>query len=294
MAAFKDVLIRKRLLLAQVMFTALAFFLMVVLSHHFANNLAGGNMSCHADNVFTLAGERVESDLRESELLLESLASNIRVLIMQGDDADSLRSHINDMSDHMLTGGKRVSKANNYSFYFETGRDAPLFLSGGDLKPAGEVDFTRQEWYQPAVEAGGAIVEIPPYKSSLSDEAVITYARSIFDDQGRRLGVARLDVAVRDIGRDVLEIALNKGGYGMLLDQELNVVAHVDPEMTGMNIRDGNTPLSALPAICRREKKSSGPPLRTGWGKKPSLLSGSITAACILPFSSRGSLFTKA
>ena len=58
---------QKPRLLSQIMFTALAFFLMVLLSYFFTSNIVYNSLTRYAESVFSYAQAQVEFDLLESE-----------------------------------------------------------------------------------------------------------------------------------------------------------------------------------------------------------------------------------
>ena len=245
--AFFRVVKNKRLLCAQAAFTVAAFFLMVVLSYLFTSHIVNKDLMRYTESVLTLAETRVKADMQESRASLGRFANMLRYLMLQGGDEGGLRRFIGDISDDETASEYRISAESDFFAYLEALPGGPVLLGGSRLQPsAAGVDFTRQPWYTAAGEAGGGIAETPMYTCPMSGEAVITFARAIFDQEGRRLGVACLNVPIREIGKDVTDIALETGGYGVLIDQELNLIAHTYADFVGKNIYDRRVPLSVF------------------------------------------------
>jgi len=72
----------------------------------------------------------------------------------------------------------------------------------------------------------------------------VSYTRAIFDDDGRRLGIICLNARVSEIGQPIVETALDRDGYGMLLDRDMVVLAHSNPDLIGIHLQDPVFPLS--------------------------------------------------
>jgi len=53
-------------------------------------------------------------------------------------------------------------------------------------------------------------------------------------------------VPVDNLGKHVVEIALDRGGYGMLFDQDFNIISHANPDFVGLNLYDSRVPISVF------------------------------------------------
>jgi sensor domain CHASE-containing protein len=58
----------KRQLFAQLLFTALIFLVLNVLTYNFVRRVISGNLSRNAENVFTLTQTQVETDLNNPKM----------------------------------------------------------------------------------------------------------------------------------------------------------------------------------------------------------------------------------
>jgi len=168
-------------------------------------------------------------------------------MILRGDDAGTIQGYFNEISDYIRTNDFRMSKANDLLGYFETLPGGPVFINGSRWTPPGNYNPEEQPWYKAAMEAEGEIAETQPYDSLLSETIVASYTRKIVDDEGRGLGVVSMNVKVYNIGKDIIDIALDRGGYGLLLDQNLSVIAHSNHDFVGRGANDTDIHLSGLP-----------------------------------------------
>jgi len=75
--------------------------------------------------------------------------------------------------------------------------------------------------------------------------AIITYTRRILDDSGKQLGIVSLDVNLNNVLKKyVIDMKITEGGYGMLLNRDLKIVAHPFPDFLGAAMQNSNMPLS--------------------------------------------------
>ena len=243
---------QKRLLYIQLLFTALAFFMMVVLSYFFMRNIVLDHLVKNTENMLTFEQAQIESAMLESRVTLDGFSLTVRNMIIRGDDANKLRDYINDISRIRLS-WQHISNFRGLYGYFETLPDGPALISGIHSTPSDVINPRHLPWYWRAFTANGDIVETLPYKERTTDELILSFSRVIFDDEGRRLGAVCLDMQIDEIGKNVVDMALSLGGYGMLFSQYFEVVTHHNQDYVGKYIRDLQPTVAAL-----EEKLRSG------------------------------------
>jgi len=164
----------KRKLYAQLLFTALAFFLMVILSYAFMKSIVNNSLERNAEGMFAFAESQIESELLELKSMLGNFAQTVRNMILRGAGAGVLRSYLKDMTDYMYTGGLRMPDAHRLFGYFEMSADGPVYINLLRLDLLGDAGPMEWPWYRIAVEAGGDVVEIQPPGGASSRNAAIT------------------------------------------------------------------------------------------------------------------------
>jgi signal transduction histidine kinase/FixJ family two-component response regulator/HPt (histidine-containing phosphotransfer) domain-containing protein len=247
----------KRLLLSQILFTALAFVLMVVLSYYFTSGIVYSNLTRYAESVISSAQMQFEYDLQEPKNALGSYAQSIRSMVLNGSDVEMVRHYTYDIAAHLhadraIRAGNEDSMEDLFVYL-----DADVFpgdvnFGDGDFRiisgfgwvfPDGQ-DPTERLWYQRAADAGGEIAATAPFESLRSGKTVITFTQCILsDDSGRPLIIAGLNVQIQEIGENIIDIALDRGGYGMIIDPELTIISHANPNFIGLHITDPQLPL---------------------------------------------------
>jgi len=231
-------------LFVQVAFTGLAFLAMVLLSYFFMRNIIHGNLVRNAESVYSFAQSQLESDLLEPKTVLSGFSHSVLSMVSRGDSVEVVANYLNDFTDYLHLSGSEMLRSSALFVYFEALRE-PVFLSSSNvaLDAVGPRD---RPWYRDAVANCGSIVETLPYEHVITGERVVAYARCLHDEQGRRIAVIGLNVNVKDIGANIVDIALAQGGYGILISGDLMIMAHANPDFIGRNIRDTSIPLSTF------------------------------------------------
>jgi len=237
----------KRLLLAQILFTVLAFVLMVVLSYFFVRRIVYNNLTLYSESVFAAAEAQIEHDLFGSESAVGAYASAARSNITAGADIEIIRQLTYDMTDHFQALKAEVrgfeELVEDLFIYLEA-YDEPVVISGFGWTFPDDFDPTERLWYKAASAASGEITMTEPFISLRSGEPVINFSQSIYNDSGKRLGIACLNIHIKEVATNVVDIAHEFDGYGMLISRDLTILAHANPEFVGMHIGDPNLPMT--------------------------------------------------
>ena len=236
----------KRLLFSQMIFTTIAFILMVVLSYFFVSNIVNSEISRYTESVFSYAQAQFEYDMTESENSLGSFGRSIRSMIVNGTDMEMLTYFTYDMAEFFHTSRVNVEGAEEmvedlFSYIEGLPGDSEVLSGFGWKFPEG-ADPAVRPWHQGAVAANGAVAVSTPYKSLRSEELVVTFSQALFDDAGERIAIVGLNMQISEMGNNIVNIALASGGYGMLIDPNLTIIAHANPDFIGMNIYDPELP----------------------------------------------------
>jgi len=235
----------KRLLYAQLVFTVLAFSAMVVLGYLFTSNIVRGYLTQNSEAVLTLVQTHISSELSEPKILLGDYSRALRIMIMRGDDAGELRKYYYEQYVNSFFDRHYISSTYTIFGYFETLPDGPAFLEGfRDYNLSGNFDPARTLWYRNAIAANGNVAETLINADKNFGDPVLIYSICIFDDNKRRLGVAGVQIQVSIIAKDVVETALARGGYGVLINEGMVVLAHPHQDFVGKNMRNPKIPAS--------------------------------------------------
>ena len=245
---------------AQIFFAALAFVIMTALSYVFMRNIVRDNLVQTADGVLDVAEARAISRLDGFESATESFAEEMRGMVQRRDQADRLQEYIDNISRFAFLDGNVVSGIQEFFGYFEALPEGPamIYSSNRSLPKAAKPKET--DWYRLAVAAKGALVETTP---TIGDGGKVSYqyAQCLLDDAGRCLGVVGMDVVINKTGQEIVSTALNQGGYGMLINQDWEVMFHPNPDFVGINVRGPAIPIHIFADELRAGKEILERPL---------------------------------
>jgi hypothetical protein len=227
----------KRPLHIQILFTAISFLAMAVLSYIFMNSIVHDHLVRNTEAVLSFQKASLETRMVEFRTPLEIISWEARSMILCGESAQSLRDYFVNIYNHFYSNEKYRLSVNGLAGFFETFPDGPTFITS--LENQNEIFYSEEQpWYAAAIRAGGEIAETVVYKDIFAGEAILVYSRCIYDDEGRRLGAVGLRVIVGAMGREVVETALAQGGHGMLISRDLIVSAHPNQDFVGRNLHE--------------------------------------------------------
>ncbi len=96
---------------------------------------------------------------------------------------------------------------------------------------------TDELWYKKAIEANGKIAFIEPAWDSTLNMIVVSYAINILDKNNKSLGILYVKFNCNNLINKVAQLQKNKGGFGILLNSELIIVAHPYPDFLGKQVK---------------------------------------------------------
>ena len=229
-------------LFAQLLFTVLAFTVMVLFSYFFMRSIIHRNLVRNAVSVFTFAQTQLEADLLEPKTVLSGFAHTISGMISRGDSEKIVNDYLHDFTDYLEMSGSNIMKSSALFGYFEA-FERPVFLSSSNVALEA-INPKSRPWYLGAVANCGEVIETDPYAHAITGAMVVSYARCIHDANGKHVGVAALNVNLENIGSNIADIAVAQGGYGLLIGNDLTVITHSNAEFIGRDVRDSDIPLS--------------------------------------------------
>jgi len=236
----------KRPLYIQLVFTAFAFWLMVILSCILTSRIVRTNLLRNADNILDYVESTINSDLLESCTILDDFAQSIQNLVRRGDGAAKLTAYNADISGFLLLKDRETISTNGPYGYIEKSPEGPFFFNGIGWQPPDNWQPQDRPWYKAAIETGGCIAQTEPFADIITGEMVFAYSRCIFDKDGSRIGVVAIDIRAGHIGERVAHTALTKDGFGVLVSQDLTVIGHMNKDFVGLKMYDPVIPLSFL------------------------------------------------
>jgi len=248
----------KHPLYVELAFTLFAFFMMIVLSCIFTYRIVNTNLARNADSVLDYVESQINTDLLESRTVLDDFTQSIQYLIRNGTDASKLTDYNTDITNNLHSKNKDSYSSNGPFCYIEKLPGGPALINGIGWKAPDSWKAQERPWYKAALAASGNIAETEPFKDTLTGETVFSYSRCIYDKDGSLLGVVAINVRAGHIGERVAHTALTKGGFGVLVSQDLTIIGHLNPDFIGLKMNDPVVPLSILTEELVRTGKITG------------------------------------
>jgi signal transduction histidine kinase/CheY-like chemotaxis protein/PAS domain-containing protein/HPt (histidine-containing phosphotransfer) domain-containing protein len=140
--------------------------------------------------------------------------------------------------------GKRLAGVNGFYGFFNV--YGGIFLTGDvNWKPPEDYDMQNRPFYIAAVEANGDIGVTPPYYNIASEGETITFVRRIFNNDNQPLAIICLNIFIERVKQHAINTQFAEKGYGFLLNQNMELIAHPDPSLLGVRLHNVRSYIAA-------------------------------------------------
>jgi PAS domain-containing protein len=235
----------KSSLYVQILFVALAFTMMIIASYRFVSDIERKHLQKDVKNAISNTEARINTEMLEPETLLAGISETIRSMVLLGFDAETVNRYIQSINVYLKSNQEKrlLRGALGFFGYFDVYEEKFLGDRGGWIPPEDYSPY-NSSWYNAAVEANGDIGVTQPVTGLLGIVG-ITFSRRIFDDNGAPLGVICLEITIDRIRQLAIDTQFAENGYGFLLDQNMELIAHPDPSLLGVRMRNVRSYLAA-------------------------------------------------
>jgi|GEM_PF-703070 len=247
----------------QILFVLLAFGLMIFISYWFTAGIERKNLEEKTESLIFNVESKLAYNLNELEAILGFAAESVRTMILHGDSYGQVKDFLRDTGEYGRNDGAVAGFLAIYGWFdtFDDDEESLIDELGYNIYSEyfdwyGDGDFVPQSrpWFSAAEEAGGQIAHTPPYKDAVVDHVdyvedelmVFTYARSIYDDKGERIAIVCLDILLERIYEFSVYNNIDDITSWVLFDENLTVMAHGDPQLWGVSLRDTPSGVVAL------------------------------------------------
>jgi signal transduction histidine kinase/DNA-binding response OmpR family regulator len=235
-----------RPLFLQILFAALAFVLIVVLSSLYGNNIMRSHLRSDAESLLAKTSLSIEVGMIEPETALNVISMTVRSMILEGAGRDRILDYMREVFIE-LQEKQDGFKSDSVYGYFDVFGGA--FLHSKGWTGGTKYDPTDRPWYKLALETGDTLAVTPIYWNLQLSDYCVTCVRRLFDDNGKPLGVVCLNVRLSNIINNVAEMKLTPGSYGILYDENnLKIYYHPNPTVIGKDWGELQGGIAALAA----------------------------------------------
>jgi signal transduction histidine kinase/FixJ family two-component response regulator/HPt (histidine-containing phosphotransfer) domain-containing protein len=157
-------------------------------------------------------------------------------MILSGNNVDYIRNYVREISNKVLKNEKRKYKSFGCYGYYDVFNGA--YINSGDWIPPRGYEPMERAWYKAAVEADGEIAITKPYIDVRTSNMVVSHSIRLFDEKYKSLAVVSIDMPIEEIAQEIISMQLSDGGYGFLLNENFEYIAHPNSDMFGKSIRN--------------------------------------------------------
>jgi PAS domain S-box-containing protein len=245
MRSFDQEIGRKLIRYLQILFVVIAFTMMVIASYIFVSDIERKHLQRNVKDVISYTEAQIKADMLEPETILAGISETIRSMVLIGMDAEIVNRYIQSINNYMQNNAeKRLIGVNGFYGFFDV--YGGLFLTGDvNWKPPDDYDIKNRPFYIVAVEADGDIGFTQPYFNLATGEDTITFARRIFDNNNKPLGIVCLNIYLERVKQLAINTQFAKDGYGFLLNNNMELIAHPDTSLLGVRLRDVKSYIAA-------------------------------------------------
>jgi PAS domain S-box-containing protein len=231
----------------------LSFALMVFFSYFFISRIERKNLQNKAIDVISYTEANIKAELKEPETLLAGVSETLRGMILANNGVDAVRDYIYYINNYVQAeSDKRMLGVIGFYAFFDI-FDGKFMTGSGIWEPPEGYDPESRPWYTVAVNANGDIAITQPYIDIYSGETSLTFARRIFDDDGHPIGIIALDIYLEKIRQFVINTRFTKDGYGFLLGENTEIIAHPEPAMLGVLLEDVKSGIAVYSSDLQKE-----------------------------------------
>jgi signal transduction histidine kinase/DNA-binding response OmpR family regulator len=224
-----------RSITTQIILVFLAFAVMVITTYLYVSKTEREHLKVETENAIARTQANITAVLQEPKTTLGVITETMRIMIEEGEPFETIAHYISHTTKYMLAEDPPTMSITGVYGVFDV--FGGKFHTGADWTPPDDYVPEDQPWYATAVKANGEIGITEPFIDMELGVVSMTYARRIFDEEGRPLGVVCLDLLLDRVIDYAIDTYVTEGSYGILVDKEFNVMAHPHPAYFGKSIR---------------------------------------------------------
>jgi signal transduction histidine kinase/CheY-like chemotaxis protein len=165
-------------------------------------------------------------------MILFNASLALNRLVADGAPKDDVVRFFNDTSDWLLSD---VDRWLIYRGIYGVIRGD--VIDGTRWKPPSDFIFFTRPWYVAARDKKGDLAITAPYPDARLSNAdnrsrmIISLSRELYGPGRDYIGVIALDIYLEQFFRSVSALSLTEGGYGMIVSDKFNVIAHKNTKL---------------------------------------------------------------
>ena len=175
--------------------------------------------------------------VREVEESVENYMSKYHVAIQIYADNDTVKSiDVDPGSDLWMKREFKKFLANNpevLSLYLGTEKGEMVDPTWSDIPD--DYDPRTKDWYKMTKEKM-SVAWTEPYIDTATNRMILSVAAPVYDHKDEFIGIVSMDIDIQALSDQMGRIKIGQNGYPVLIDQDLKMITHNDPEMVGVKL----------------------------------------------------------
>ncbi|MCL2320334.1 MAG: ATP-binding protein [Treponema sp.] len=212
----------------QLVFVVLSFTAMVVVSILSVRGIVEKLSVTNAEETLNSTEATLRSDIWGSEVILIHAGMHIEQWLEKGGSREEIQSYLNLVTRVLSGDDSKVPGLLDVYGYFRG-----EFISGVNWIPPETYVPEHQHWYIAAKAAEGGISFTTPYVDENTGKLVISLAKYLHSPEGEDYGIVAVDIDFSRLSGYITSLHASENGYGILCDDDLNVIVHPYSEYLG-------------------------------------------------------------
>jgi signal transduction histidine kinase/CheY-like chemotaxis protein len=235
----------------QLVIVLAVFLFMIIFGCAWATSNLQHYMVNNAEEMLLVAEERMQSMLRQSEVVLRGTAAVITQMREKGDiDFARAGDYLNVITESFSHNEDYILGFQDLFWFIPGG--GGVYVSGRSWPRVLSVPAKALPWYAMAQEEPGKLVITPLYLDFKSQRQIITMAILMVDHEGNEQGYLGIDLDLEKIAEFMVGFDVQGGGYGYLIgpisdaDSRLRFMAYPDKRYKDIPLGDLGPQYQAL------------------------------------------------
>ncbi|MDR0465420.1 MAG: response regulator [Treponema sp.] len=224
----------------QMLIIIISFIIMGSIGIVLASRIVNKQLVKDAEFILAVTEAELGANLLEPETFLGDYSFTIRNMILSGESDSAVFSYMKSMTDSIVNDSERLLwVTNTYGYFFYWG--GRRFSVNGVLPD--EFLLHENPWYQSAIDARGHLAISGPYRDTVSGNYHLTFSQLISDEDSAPLAVICLDVDIDRFNKHI-NVDLTDGSYGILLNENREILAHQNRNFLGYGLASINSDIA--------------------------------------------------
>lgn len=215
------------------MFVFIAFMAMVLVSYVYVSRIVQSQMRYIGDSSMETTQTAVSAGLTESELLFSNVVQTVEGMLSSGRNNHDILAYLVDTNVYF-----NAARSPLPDFMKIYGDVRGEFLDGSGWVPPNDYVPSSRPWHIGARKNSGRVFFSEPYLDAETGGICISFSQEVRDQSGKVHGILAVDLRLSRITGYVREQRIAGNGYGVLIDDGMNVVTHRDQALVGRNLAD--------------------------------------------------------